>query len=107
MINVYFLCYICKPNLDINETKDNKVTTAMKKIMFGIPIRNNKSKKWIGQRTKVTDAANRVSQLKWNFAGAVARIWDRKWNIRILQWRPWNKKENRGRPLTRWYVDIK
>lgn len=48
-----------------------------------------------------------ITRGKWDYAGHLARIKDGRWNRRILQWRPWNGHRSRGRPITRWYDDIK
>ncbi|CAH2269361.1 jg14066 [Pararge aegeria aegeria] len=56
----------------------------------------------IRRRTKVTDIAQRVAKLKWQWAGHIARRTDRRWGSKVLEWQPCT-----GRPPTMWTDDIK
>ncbi|CAH2240827.1 jg13456 [Pararge aegeria aegeria] len=59
----------------------------MERAMLGVlrdRIRNDE----IRRRTKVTDIAQRISKLKWQWAGHVCRRTDGHWGRRVLEWRP-------------------
>ncbi|CAH2243675.1 jg26149 [Pararge aegeria aegeria] len=47
-------------------------------------IRNAK----IRRRTRVTDIAQRVAKLNWQWAGHIARRTDGRWGVKVLEWRP-------------------
>ncbi|CAH2259307.1 jg10042 [Pararge aegeria aegeria] len=38
------------------------------------------------RRTKVTDIAQRVVKLKWQWAGHIARRTDARWGLKVLEW---------------------
>ncbi|CAG9131832.1 unnamed protein product [Plutella xylostella] len=61
----------------------------------------------IRRRTKVTDIAKRISTLKWQWAGHVARRADDRWSRKVLEWRPRVGKRRVGRPPTRWSDDLR
>jgi len=42
--------------------------------MWGVSLRDKIRNKELRRRTKVTDAIERVTHLKWNWAGHVARM---------------------------------
>ncbi|KAK4872261.1 hypothetical protein RN001_016385 [Aquatica leii] len=72
----------------------------------GIVIEAIKEKKLA--RTKVKDAVLRIVELKWNWAGHVARLKDERWTRRMIEWRPRQDAfRSRGRPPTRWADDVK
>jgi hypothetical protein len=75
--------------------------------MLRISLRDRIMNEEIRQITKVTDVIDRAERLKWDYAGHVARRNDGRWNRKILQWRPWAGQRSRGRPITRWYDDLK
>ncbi|PZC72575.1 hypothetical protein B5X24_HaOG210906, partial [Helicoverpa armigera] len=52
----------------------------------------------IRRRTKVTDIAHRISKLKWQWAGHIARRADGRWGRKVLEWRPRTSKRSVGRP---------
>ena len=81
---------------------------AMERVILGISLRDRVPNTIIRQKTRVTDAVERILCLKWNWAGHVARMTDNRWTRRILEWRPRQDAfRNRGRPPTRWSDDIK
>ncbi|XP_043494475.1 uncharacterized protein LOC122519210 [Polistes fuscatus] len=59
-------------------TKLEVTQMAMEKAMIGISLRHRIRKIWIRQRTKVTDITTRITQLKWNCTGHIARIRDNR-----------------------------
>ncbi|PZC73135.1 hypothetical protein B5X24_HaOG209993 [Helicoverpa armigera] len=54
----------------------------------------------IRRRTKVTDIAHRISKLKWQWAGHIARRADGRWSRKVE-----TIKRSVGRPPTRWTED--
>jgi hypothetical protein len=59
----------------------------------------------IRKRTKVTDIARRIADLKWQWAGHIARRTDGRW-LKVLEWRPHTGRRSVGRPPTRWIDDL-
>lgn len=74
--------------------------------MLGVSLRDHIRNEELRRRTGVTDIIERISKLKWNWAGQVARMSDGRWTKKLLEWRPRADKRNRGRPPTRWTDDI-
>lgn len=77
----------------------------MKRAMLGLRLRDKVLNIEI-RRTKVADVIEKITYLKWNWVGHIARICDGRWTKRILDWRL--RKEayrSRGRPPTRWTDD--
>ncbi|KAG6440870.1 hypothetical protein O3G_MSEX001526 [Manduca sexta] len=84
-----------------------KVTQrAMERAMLGISQRDRIRNEEIRRRTKVTDIAHRISKLKWQWAGHIARRTDDRWGRKVLEWRPRTGKRKVGRPPTRWTDDL-
>lgn len=44
---------------------------------------------------------------KWRWTGDVARMDSNRLTRRITEWKPWMGKRRLGRPLIRWYHDIR
>lgn len=93
-------------------TKDNakklaKAQRAHERQMLGISLKDCKTNIWIRSQTKVIDILERCFQLKWQWAGHVARFQDGRWTKRLMEWRPRDKKRGIGRPATRWRDDIR
>jgi hypothetical protein len=65
-------------------------------------IRNDEIRK----RTKVTDIARRIADLKWQWAGHIARRTDGRWCGKVLEWRPRAGRRSVGRHPTRWTDDL-
>ncbi|CAG9136621.1 unnamed protein product [Plutella xylostella] len=53
---------------------------AMERAMLGVSLRDRIRNEEIRRRTKVTDIAKRISTLKWQWAGHVARRADDRWS---------------------------
>ena len=79
----------------------------MERVMLGVSLKDRKTNEWVRNKTRVTDVVQRISGLKWDFAGHVARAVDGRWNSKLLHWRPWLGKRPRGRPQMRWTDDLK
>ncbi|RVE41117.1 hypothetical protein evm_014233 [Chilo suppressalis] len=73
---------------------------AMERAMLGISLRDRVRNDEIRRRTKVTDIARRIAQLKWNWAGHIARRTDGRWGGKVLEWRPRAGRRSVGRPAT-------
>ncbi|CAH2232405.1 jg20998 [Pararge aegeria aegeria] len=80
---------------------------AMERAMLGVSLRDHIRNEEIGRRTRVTDIAQRVAKLKWQWAGHIARRTDGLWGLKVLEWRPRTGKRSVGRPQTRWTDDIR
>ncbi|CAH2244108.1 jg5119 [Pararge aegeria aegeria] len=57
-------------------------------------IRRNEE---IRRRTRVTDIAQRVAKLKWQWAGHIVRRTDGRWGSKELEWHPRTGKRSVGR----------
>jgi hypothetical protein len=79
---------------------------AMERQMLGISLRDKIRNEEIRRRTKVTDKADRIAKLKWQWAGHVARQKNDRWTPRVISWRPWENKRPVGRPQKRWVDDV-
>ncbi|CAH2248562.1 jg24159 [Pararge aegeria aegeria] len=80
---------------------------AMERAMLGVSLRDRIRNVEIRRRTKVTDIAQRVAKLKWQWAGHIVRRKDGRWGLKVLEWQPRTGKRSVGRPPTRWIDDIK
>ncbi|RVE40503.1 hypothetical protein evm_014848 [Chilo suppressalis] len=84
-----------------------KVTQrAMERAMLGVSLRDRIRNEEIRRRTKVTDIAQTMALLKWQWAGHVARRTDGRWGGKVLEWRPRTGRRSVGRPPTRWTDDL-
>ncbi|XP_013144778.1 PREDICTED: uncharacterized protein LOC106108224 [Papilio polytes] len=84
-----------------------KVTQrAMERAMLGVSLRDRVRNDAIRSRTKVTDIARRIVNLKWRWAGHIARRTDGRWGRRVLEWRPRIGRRSVGRPPARWTDDL-
>ena len=79
---------------------------AMERAMLGVSLRDRIRNEEIRRRTKVADIAQRISKLKWQWAGHIARRTDGRWGRKVLEWRPRTGKRSVGRPPTRWTDDL-
>lgn len=97
--------------LTLTKQTVNKIRIAQRKMersMLGLSLRDRIPNNQLRQMTGVTDAIVRITNLKWNWAGHVARFADGRWTKKILEWRPrQDAHRSRGRPPTRWSDDIK
>ncbi|CAH2235021.1 jg1290 [Pararge aegeria aegeria] len=83
---------------------------AMERAMLGVSLRDqmrDERNEEIRRRTRVTDIAQRVAKLKWQWAGHIARRTDGRWGLKVLEWRPRTGKRSVGRPPARWTDDIR
>ncbi|CAH0677679.1 unnamed protein product [Spodoptera exigua] len=107
---------IMKTNMDkvldrdvkLSELDDRAVAQrAMERAMLGVSLKDRIRNEVIRQRTKVIDIAQRISKLKWQWAGHICRRTDDRWSKRVLEWRPRLGKRSVGRPPARWTDDIR
>ncbi|CAH2240241.1 jg1798 [Pararge aegeria aegeria] len=61
---------------------------AMERAMLGVSLRDRIRNVEIRRRTKVTDIAQRVAKLKWQWAGHIVRRKDGRWGPKVLEWQP-------------------
>ncbi|CAH2267506.1 jg22594 [Pararge aegeria aegeria] len=80
---------------------------AVERAMLGVSLRDQFRNEEIRRRTRVTDIAQRVAMLKWQWAGHIARRTDGRWSLKVLEWRPRTGKRSVGRPPTRWIDEIR
>ncbi|CAH2267363.1 jg27546 [Pararge aegeria aegeria] len=73
---------------------------AIQKAMLGVSLRDKIRNVEIRRRTRVTDIAQRVAKLKWQWAGHIVRRRDGR--AKVLEWQPRTGKRSVGRPPTRW-----
>ncbi|CAH2237951.1 jg4645 [Pararge aegeria aegeria] len=73
----------------------------MARVMLGVSLRDQIRNEEIRRRTKVTDIAQRVAKLKWQWAGHIARRADGSWGSKVLEWQPRTGKSSVSRPPTR------
>ncbi|CAH2265012.1 jg25138 [Pararge aegeria aegeria] len=79
----------------------------MESAMLGVSLRDPIRDEEIRRRTRVTDIAQRVAKLKWQWAGHIAGRTDGCWGLKVLEWQPHTGKRSVGRPPTRWTDDIR
>ncbi|CAH2236490.1 jg21250 [Pararge aegeria aegeria] len=79
----------------------------MERAMFRVSLRYRFRNEEIFRRTKVTDIAQRISKLKWQWAGHVCHRCPGGWGRRVLECRPRIGKRSVGRPPARWTDDLK
>ncbi|CAH2211469.1 jg22874 [Pararge aegeria aegeria] len=80
---------------------------AMERAMLGVSLRDQIRNEEIRRRTRVTNIAQRVAKLKWQWAGHIARRTDGRWGLKVLEWRSRTGNRSACRPLTRWTDDIR
>ncbi|CAH2219909.1 jg23542 [Pararge aegeria aegeria] len=60
----------------------------MERAMLGVSLCDQIRNVEIRRRTKVTDIAQRVAKLKWQWAGHIVRRKDGRWGPKVLEWQP-------------------
>lgn len=80
---------------------------AIERIMLGISLRDHIENQEIRRRTKVKDVITTIADLKWRWAGHVARQEEERWTKQVVLWRPRLHKRGVGRPKRRWVDDIR
>jgi len=73
-----------------------------------LPVLTYGAQTWTFNETRANNnAGDAESHEFWKYAGHLARVQGTRWNRRILEWRPWTGQRGRGRPIIKWYDDIK
>ncbi len=80
---------------------------SMERAMIGVTRRDRRTNEWVRQQTGVQDIIVRIKQLKWQWAGHVARMNDDRWTKAVTEWLPIHLKRKQARPKMRWENDIK
>ncbi|CAH2269532.1 jg19080 [Pararge aegeria aegeria] len=75
--------------------------------MLGVSLRDQIRNEEIRRRPRVTDIAQRVSKLKWQWAVHIARRTDGGSVSKVLEWQPRTGKRSVGRSPTKWTDDMK
>lgn len=60
----------------------------MERSQFGLSHRDRIRYFMVGEKTKLSDAGEKMVNLKWNWAGHGARLTDERWNNMIVEWKP-------------------
>ncbi len=79
---------------------------SMERAMIGITRRDRKTNIWIRQQTGIKDIVVRIKELKWQWAGHVARANNNKWTKIVTEWTPREEKRKQARPKIRWCDEI-
>ena len=74
--------------------------------MLNISLTDRKTNIWIREQTKVKEILDIIKEMKWRWAGHVARMKDNRWTVRVTEWTPRYGKRKRGRPSTRWRDEV-
>ena len=72
---------------------------SMERAMIGITRRDRKTNVWVRQQTGTQDIIARIKQLKWQWAGHVARASDNRWTKIVTEWIPLENKRKRAADL--------
>ncbi|CAH2235289.1 jg8274 [Pararge aegeria aegeria] len=80
---------------------------AMERAMLGVSRRDQIKNVEIRRRTRVTDIAQRLTKLKWQWVGYIVRRKDGRWDPKVPPYTIRTGKHSVGRPPTRWTDDIK
>ncbi|CAH2218147.1 jg26772 [Pararge aegeria aegeria] len=80
---------------------------TMERAMLGVSLRDQIRNEEICRRTRVSDIAQQVAKLNWQWAEHIARRTDGNWGLKVLEWQPRTGKRRVGRLTTRWIDDIR
>lgn len=102
------ITYGCQTWAITKRMEDRLRTTqrSMERAMIGITKRDHKTNNWVRRQTGVQDIIVRIKQLKWQWAGHLARVTDNRWTKSVTEWIPLDMKRKRARPKTRWVDDM-
>ena len=103
------MTYGCQTWAVTKRMQDRLKTTqrSMERAMLGITRRDHRTNEWVRQQTGVQDIIVRIKQLKWQWAGHVARLNDDRWTRTVTEWLPIHLRRKKARPKMRWEDDIK
>ena len=78
----------------------------MERAMLGVSRLDKRINVWIREQTGLQDIIIRIKELKWQWAGHIARVTDNRWTKIVTEWIPLDGKRERARPKTRWEDEI-
>jgi hypothetical protein len=78
---------------------------AMERIMTGISRIHHVTNEKIRSKSKIKDVVTKAMELKWRWAGHVARSEHERVSNQVKQWKPVGRR-SKGRPAKRWKDDI-
>lgn len=78
---------------------------GMERKMTGSRLQDRISNIDLRLKSRVADVVTRVAELKFQWAGHLAR--GNQWSTLISEWIPRSDRRRRGRPATRWDDDIR
>ena len=58
---------------------------AHERIILNVTWKDHETAAWLREQTKLRDVVETAKQLKWNWAGHLARIIDNRWTIRVTK----------------------
>ncbi|PZC85214.1 hypothetical protein B5X24_HaOG202399 [Helicoverpa armigera] len=94
----------------LTEHLANKIKVCqngMERSVIGVKIRDREKLTDIKSLTKFKDAYITYKELKWRWAGHMAREKQEKWTRLVTEWCPLDGRRSRGRPTKRWEDDLK
>lgn len=91
------------------ETYYKKLTRTemqLSRSMIGIKRKERISNRTVKSKIAVKSIIKVAKQLKWRWAGHVARLDTKRWSKIATEWIPRDHKRRKGRPVTRWRDEI-
>ena len=79
---------------------EQKLTTtqrAMERRMLNLSLRDKIRHTFIRKKTKVKDVIEKIKEMKWRWAGHLARKQDNRWTKRLTEWQPRPGRRRNGR----------
>lgn len=90
----------------LTETKLAVTQRAMERSLIGISRRDRWTNQRVRQASRVKDILIKCKELKWQWAGHIARSADQMWSKRTTEWTPRYGKRHRGRPCQLWSDEL-
>ena len=78
----------------------------MKRAMLVISKLDKKTNVWNREQTGLQDIIIRIKELKWQWAGYIARVTDNRWTKSVTEQILLDGKRERARPKMRWEDEI-
>ena len=100
------MTYGCQTCALTKRMRDRLCTTQRSMEIAMLSRLDKQTNMWIRQKTGLQDIIVRIKQLKWQWAGHIARTTDNRWTRNITEWIPLEGKRKRARPKTRWEDEI-
>ena len=93
----------------LTKHQKNKLVVAQrstKRAMLNITRRDRIRNEIIRSKTKINDIIEKLSKMKGQWAGHIARMIDNRWTNKLTEWTPREGRRQRGRPKRRWREDV-